>query len=98
MMVHYRRMLLEKKIHPDVIILFGSYAKGNVNKNSDIDIAVVSKKFGKNRHKEGVLLNMLAHEIDSRLEVIPVSLKEYMKKFTTSPILDQIHKTGTVLF
>lgn len=98
MIVHYRRLLLEKNVHPDVIILFGSYAKGNVSKHSDIDIAVVSRNFGKDRHKEGVLLNMLAHKIDSRLEVIPVSLKEYMKKYTTSPILDQIHKTGTVLF
>ena len=32
-------------IHIDKIILFGSYARGNANEYSDIDIAVISDDF-----------------------------------------------------
>lgn len=36
---------LDKELHyPEVIVLFGSYAKGENNKNSDIDLFVISNK------------------------------------------------------
>jgi predicted nucleotidyltransferase len=96
--LEYRKALVRKNIYPDAIILFGSYAKGKPHKHSDIDIAVVSKKFGKNRLKELQKLNLIAFNVDARIEAIPINLFEYMKEETTSPILDQIFKTGIVLF
>lgn len=38
---------LEKKVSIKKIILFGSYAKGKVNKDSDIDLVVLSDDFAK---------------------------------------------------
>lgn len=35
----------EKKWDISLVILFGSYAKGKARKDSDIDLAIVSKKF-----------------------------------------------------
>jgi predicted nucleotidyltransferase len=96
--LHVRRELLKKNIKTNVAILFGSYAKGIPRKDSDIDLAFVSSSFGRDRFKEGVLLNRLAQNIDSRIEAIPIALKEYQKLNTLSPILDQINKTGIVLF
>jgi hypothetical protein len=48
--------------------------------------------------QNSIKLNRLAFDIDAPLEVIPINYYEYMKKETISPILDQIFKTGIVLF
>ncbi len=39
------KLLKDRSIRVSKIIVFGSYAKGNHNKNSDIDIIIVSKDF-----------------------------------------------------
>ncbi|MEK6539595.1 MAG: nucleotidyltransferase domain-containing protein [Deltaproteobacteria bacterium] len=59
----------------DKVILYGSYAKGKERRDSDIDIAVVSKDFGKDRTEEGMLLFRIAGEIDTRLEPVPIAAK-----------------------
>ena len=42
------------------MILYGSYAKGKAHPDSDIDVAVVSKHFGKDKVEEGIMLFELA--------------------------------------
>ncbi len=96
--LEYREILVKNKIHPDIIILFGSQAKGTAKKDSDIDLAIVSRDLGSDRHKDSIRLNRLAYKINAPLEVIPINYYDYMKKETLSPILDQIFKTGIVLF
>ena len=95
--VHYRARLIKSRINPSVIVLFGSYATNCARPDSDIDLAVVAKNLGRDRVKETIKLNTIAHEVDIRLEVVPVGYFDYMKSETTSPILDQIFKTGIVL-
>ncbi|MBI5619878.1 nucleotidyltransferase domain-containing protein [Candidatus Gottesmanbacteria bacterium] len=36
-----------EKYHPEQVILFGSFARGQANDYSDVDIAVISKDFEK---------------------------------------------------
>ena len=85
-------------IRLDGILLFGSYAKGNPRKDSDIDIAALSYSFGKSRFKEGSLINTLAHDIDTRFEVIPVNTNEYCDQPSISPIIFEIQKNHIWLF
>ncbi len=40
-----RHMLKEKGINTDKIVVFGSFARGTENKDSDIDLIIVSKTF-----------------------------------------------------
>jgi len=61
----------------DHVILYGSYAKGNVRPDSDIDVAIISKDFGKDRVEEGMILFRIAGKIDPRLEPVPFSTKMY---------------------
>ncbi len=96
--IKLRRVLLNHNIHPDVIILFGSYAKKNPRKDSDIDLAVISRDYGKNRFVEGSQLNYLVSRIDSRVEALPIGLKEYLSPHSISPILHEIVKYGVPLF
>lgn len=91
------RALERKKVHADIIILFGSHAKGKAHADSDIDLAVVSRDFGKDRIKEGAMVNLLVSEINPRAEVVPVGLDAYFDKENISPILHEIKKTGICL-
>jgi len=44
--------VVKSGISVNAAYLFGSYAKGNSNKDSDIDICIVSSKFGKDYFQE----------------------------------------------
>lgn len=51
---------LKKEIPVERAVLYGSYAKGNAKKDSDIDLAIISSTFGKNPQEDGkYLLRML---------------------------------------
>lgn len=88
--------LTKKGIKIDKIILYGSHARGKARPDSDIDVAVVSRDFGKNRTEEGMLLFRIAGEIDARLEPVPISLKSY-KDDTWVPLIYEIRKNGLEL-
>ncbi len=72
------------------IILFGSYAKGNYNDDSDIDIAVVLKDYS-NLIDIQVDLMRLRRKIDSRIEPHPFREKDFE---LTNPLVNEIVKYG----
>jgi uncharacterized protein len=80
----------------DRVILYGSYVKGNVRPDSDIDVAVISKDFGKDRVEEGMILYRIAGKIDPRLEPVPFSTKMY-EKDTWIPLIYEIRGKGEEL-
>ena len=57
---------IKKKYNVTTIILFGSYAKGTENENSDIDIAVVSDDFDDIYDCMAILMGM-TWDIDARI-------------------------------
>ena len=72
------------------IILFGSYAKGNFNDDSDIDIAVVFTDFA-NRVDRQFELMKLTRSVDSRIEPHPFRENEFE---LSNPIVNEIVKYG----
>jgi uncharacterized protein len=78
----------------DGAILFGSWAKGTAHKQSDIDLAILSRDFGKDRFEEGAMLNALLFKILPMSEAVPVSLVDYLDPMNISPILHEIKTTG----
>jgi predicted nucleotidyltransferase len=90
------KTLKQEGIVVDHVILYGSYAKGKVRPDSDIDVAVVSKNFGKDRVEEGMLLFRIAGKIDSRLEPVPISKKIY-ENDTWIPLIHEIREKGVEL-
>lgn len=89
----FSRLLAQNGVELDRMILYGSYAKGLQTGDSDIDVAVVSKNFGRDRVEEGMLLFRIAGEIDSRIEPVPVSLKS-LEQDTWVPLIYEIRKNG----
>ena len=92
----FAKALRKHEISVDHIILYGSYVRGKVRPDSDIDVAVVSKDFGKDRVEEGMTLFRIAGEIDSRLEPVPISLSAY-EKDTWIPLIYEIREKGEML-
>ncbi|HLP46725.1 MAG TPA: nucleotidyltransferase domain-containing protein [Candidatus Kapabacteria bacterium] len=88
----FGRQLKENNIPVDFLVLFGSYAKGNSHEDSDLDIAVISPDFGKNRLFERIRLLNISSKIDSRIEPHPISTKDWKEGW--KEIVYEINKTG----
>lgn len=88
----YAEKLTAEKFNFFAIYLFGSCAKGKANKNSDIDIAVISDEFKCNWNKNEDKLWRYAFNIDSRIEPIGFSSADF--KDNGNPIVYEIKKTG----
>lgn len=67
---------IKKKYNVEAIILFGSYAKGTENEDSDIDIAIVSDDFDDIYDCMAILMGM-TWDIDARIEPHPIKKKDF---------------------
>jgi predicted nucleotidyltransferase len=90
------KALKQEGIPVDRVILYGSYAKEKTRPDSDIDVAVISKNFGKDRVEEGMTLFRIAGKIDPRLEPIPISSESYQND-TWVPLIYEIKEKGIEL-
>ena len=80
--------LLRKASNPVRIILFGSYARGDMNETSDLDFLVVEKEI-KARRMETVRLRDVLSPLRIPVDVLIVSEKSY-NEWKDSP--------GTVIY
>jgi len=65
---------LERELHfPEAIVLFGSYARGENDQNSDIDIFVVSNK------KKELDLNQFEKKLMSKIQLFVKNKNEFVK-------------------
>ena len=80
-------------MHPKMVVLYGSYAKGIANEDSDIDIAVICDSIGDDFLEKSHQLFKLRRGIDSRIE--PVLLEKENDK---SGFCEEILKTGKVIY
>lgn len=67
---------IKKHYNVTAIILFGSYAKGTDNEDSDIDIAVISDDFDDIYDCMAHLMG-LTWDIDARIEPHPIKKKDF---------------------
>jgi len=93
----YVRLLETDGFVIEKVILYGSYAKGTYHKGSDIDICLISKKFGKDFHQEGkYLFRKLWQLKNANLGPVGYSPKDFYKK-NNSPLINEIQKNGIEL-
>lgn len=88
--------LRHQGIRVSKVILYGSRATGRAHAYSDIDIAIVSPDFGKDRYRDGVRLFEIAAKIDPLIEPVPISIESY-KKDTWIPLIYEIRTNGIEL-
>ncbi len=85
--------LNQKGIQVERALLFGSNAYGNPRADSDLDVAIVSPDFGKDRFEEGKMLFQVAWRIDPRIEPVPISSRAF-ENDTWVPIIHEIRQKG----
>jgi len=77
------------------IYLFGSYAKGNYNKDSDIDIAIISDISTDNVEKNRLSLWKARRNVDYRIEPYFFTEKDFANN--SDPLAYEIRKTGFII-
>ncbi|MDI6892804.1 MAG: nucleotidyltransferase domain-containing protein [Actinomycetota bacterium] len=87
------KALKKRGIRVERAFVYGSYAQGRPRKESDIDVAIVSPDFGRDRYEEGKLLRQIAWRIDSRLEPVPISKESFLKD-DWIPLIHEIKTKG----
>ena len=90
------KRLRQEGISVDRAILYGSYAAEEGRRDSDIDVAIVSRDFGKDRVEEGMALYRIAGKVDTRLEPVPISVEAY-ENDTWLPLIYEIKAKGLEL-
>lgn len=83
---------LKQSIPVEKVVLFGSYARGNYSKDSDVDLAVFSPVFDNMTRIDGLtflLMQALGYHID--IQPQPYTMKDYIKD---PELVDEILKTG----
>lgn len=90
---------LEKNgIHPQRVILYGSYAKGTATPDSDIDLVIISKDMARWPALERLeLLSRLTAKIDAPLEVLGYTPDEIARFGADSILWNEIKRNSKTL-
>ena len=93
----YVSRLQEEGIEVSFVVLFGSHARGNPHKWSDIDLLIVSPQFdGGKRSEEVDLLWCVAAVVDSRIEPVACGLQQWDND-DESVIIEVARREGKVV-
>ncbi|NMA92709.1 MAG: nucleotidyltransferase domain-containing protein [Firmicutes bacterium] len=85
--------LVGERFKPKKIFLYGSYARDNWHKNSDIDIAVVVDTIDGDYLEMASALYRLRRDVDDRIEPVLLEEKEDPSGFT-----EEIFKHGQIIY
>ena len=90
--------ILIKAAKPTRIILFGSYARGDINEQSDLDFLIVKKEL-KARRKETVHLRDVLSPLRIPVDVVVISEKTYQDwKDSPGTVIYEATHEGRVLY
>ena len=87
-----------KNYKPEKIILFGSYAWGKPNKDSDFDILVV-KNTNKEHYRRIPEVRSCLHNINHAFDVLVMTPKEITKRLKLGDFfIEDVVKKGKILY
>ena len=87
----FKEALSKNKFPACDVYLFGSYARGDARKDSDIDLCLVSPAFDKNKERYRMRATMIAFDIDPKIEIV-ISSPEHFFHDELSPLFSHIRK------
>lgn len=94
----YLEALRTKNIRVKKAILYGSYANGKADKDSDIDLAIISPDLGNDSFEEAILLRKFTRGIDLDISPRPYSEKQYKAAKKFDFLYDEIIRKGKVVY
>jgi len=87
------KCLLQEGIPIEKVYLYGSYARGEENEESDIDVLLVSEAFDKNDDRTVGKTWRISRSIDTRIEPYTVGKKRFIND-ELSPLLQVVKEEG----
>jgi hypothetical protein len=87
----YLGALNKHGIYIEKAYLYGSYARGNYHKDSDIDIVIISRDFQGMRFSDWKGIAPLTEDIDVRIEPIPYRPEDFTD---SDPLAVEVMATG----
>jgi len=94
----YLETLRTKKIKIKKAILYGSCASGGNDKDSDVDLAIISPDLGRDRFGEALMLKKLTRDIDLDISPRPYSVEQYQKAMQGDFLFDEIIQKGKTVY
>ncbi|MDA8335015.1 MAG: nucleotidyltransferase domain-containing protein [Peptococcaceae bacterium] len=94
----YLETLRTKNIRVEKVILYGSYANGKADKDSDIDLAIISPDFGNDSFDEALMLRKLTRGIDLDISPRPYSEKQFRTATKGDFLYDEIIRKGKIVY
>jgi predicted nucleotidyltransferase len=91
---------ITSKISPERIVVFGSHARGENRKDSDIDILILMKNLENEREITGLLYKeLLNSDISIAVDFLAIDYDKYnILKNKTGYIYKTIEKEGQILY
>ena len=86
----YLLLLLQRNYPVKRMFLYGSYARGNQNPDSDIDLAIIFHELN-DPFQTQVNLLKLTWNFDTRVEPHPFDEEEF---YTPNPVIKEMLRTG----
>lgn len=88
-MENYLILLKQKGIGVNEAYLYGSYANGEPDEWSDIDVAIVSEQFDGNRFMDSEKIAGLFREVDIRLSILPLNQQSKSSFFIQKEVIEK---------
>jgi hypothetical protein len=88
---------VKENFHPDLIILFGSRARGDYLHDSDFDLIIVSPDFQDVHFMERIYQILEFWDYDWDVDILPYTPKEFQKKKNQIGIVNQAVREGLVV-
>ena len=87
-----------ERFHPDMVILFGSHARGEAGPDSDVDFLVVMQITGSKREKQ-LEIGLALHDLEVATDIIVTTPEEFAwRKEIPGTIERPAALEGTVLY
>jgi predicted nucleotidyltransferase len=85
--------------HPKQIILFGSYARGKITEDSDLDVLIVAGDEVENTRRESVRLRGALKEIEMPIDIVVVRESTFQKLSDTPGLIyEEARRTGLLVY
>jgi len=86
-----------RKLHPDLVVLFGSFATGDINEGSDIDILVVADFKEPFLDRIRTLMDLNTFKIP--IEPVGYTQKEFNQmKNRKNPFITEVLEKGKIMY